>query len=239
MIRNVFDHLDSVTIGVRFRSNFSIEDQFGNILDEILYSKDSFFSPTMFPAVHSNVNEKILYNPDTMNTITINASNIIVDLKTLEDKGKYLSNFHEHFKKDIINGIMKKYKITQIIRIGYINRFLFEREKLAQIFLDKTIGKTLEGIRDINLRFSRKFPIEESYVHEEINDYYTAIYNIIKKGNEDNLLIFLDFQRNYEPFLEASSQIEFDRFIEKMVSYNSKSFLEWINNNYGELNEVA
>ena len=97
----------------------------------------------------------------------------------------------------------------------------------------------MEGIKDINLRFSRKFPVEDSYVHEEINDYYTAIYNIIKKSDEDNLLIFLDYQRNYEPFLESSTQVIFNKFIEKMNSYTSKSFLDWINTNYGELNEVA
>ena len=147
MIKNVYEHLDSVAIGVRFRANFSIEDQFGNILDEILYSKDSFFNPTFFPAVHSNVNEKILYNPDTMNTITINASNIIVDLRTVENKDKFLTDFHQHFKKDIINGIMKKYKITQIIRIGYINRYIFEKEKTVKYFLIKQLAKLWKGLK--------------------------------------------------------------------------------------------
>lgn len=232
--------LISIAIGIRFRANFSIEDKLGNIVDEILFSKDAFFNPGYFPMIHSGINEKTLANKDTGNTLTINSSNIVLEVNLeSENRDSELSGIQESFKREIVAGIMKKNKITQINRIGYINRYLFSSEKLATNFLDKSIGNTISGINDINLRFSKKLMVEESLVKQDINDYHNAIYNIVKKSDKNELFVSIDFQRYYDPFLGDSSLIEYDNFLQKVEGYNSKDFLEWLNNNYGDkTNEV-
>ena len=234
MIDNVHEFLVGIVIGIRFRANFSIEDQLGYIVDRILYSKDSYFNPTMFPKVLGRVTEKILINEKTENSLTINNSNILLEIN-LEQKGnlKYLDQIYENFDKQIINGIMNHYKITQINRLGFVSRYLFDKPELAANFLDKTIGKTLEGVNDINLRFSKKYPAEEALAKKEINDHHNVIFNVIKKADLKELFISMDFQRYYDPFLDSAPQLRFQSFIETMQSYNYKEFPHWLNHNFG------
>lgn len=232
MISNLNDCLDSIVIGIRYRANFSITDNFGSILDEILYSKGTFFNHNFFPLViHSKVDEKVLFNEDNKNSLTINSSNMIIELHDTDKIN--LKEIVESFKSQIVLGIMKKYKITQINRIGFINRYIFKVPTLANNFIEKTIGETLEGIKDINLQFSRKYTISEALVKKDINDHYNAIYNVIKRADKDELIISVDFQRFYEPVLESTSLIKYDQFIDKVYIYNSEDFLSWLNNNYG------
>lgn len=232
MISNIDDCLESIVIGIRYRANFSITDYFGSILDEILYSKGAFFDQDFFPLViHSKVDEKVLFNKDNKNSLTINSSNMIIELHDTDKVN--LKKIVESFKSQIVLGIMQKYKITQINRIGFINRYIFKEPTLANNFIEKTIGETLEGIKDINLQFSRKYSISEALAKKDINDHYNAIYNVIKRADKDELIISVDFQRFYEPVLESTSLIKYDQFIDKVYIYNSEDFLSWLNNNYG------
>ena len=63
------------------------------------------------------------------------------------------------FNTEVINGIMRIFKIKEIVRLGYVKRYVFKIEQLAKRFVDKTIGKTLGGINDINLSFSKRLPV--------------------------------------------------------------------------------
>lgn len=231
MISNLNDYLDSIVIGIRYRANFSIADNFGSILDEILYSQGAFFNQDFFPLViHSKVDEKVLFNEDNKNSLTINSSNMIIELHNINKVN--LEKIIESFKSQIVFGVMKKYKITQINRIGFIRRYIFKEPNLANNFIEKTIGETLEGIKDINLQFSRKCTISEALVKKDTYDYYNAIYNVIKRADKDELFISVDFQRFYEPVLESSSLIKYEQFIDKVYIYNLEDFLTWLNKNY-------
>lgn len=235
MIENLKDYLVGIAIGIRFRANFAIEDRLGSIADRILYAKDSFFNPKMFPRVLSDGGEKRLINDTTMDYLNINNSNIVIELNI----GKQTSvddipNIHNRFNQDIVNGIMKEFKITQINRAGYIKKYLFKIEELPKIFIEKTIGGTLEGVSDINLRFSKRYPIEVALAKKNVNDYYNAIYNIIKIAGKDEIFMSIDYQRYYDPFLDNTSQLNFPEFVDKVERYNSKSYLEWLNKYYGK-----
>lgn len=64
MAFDLIDSLIGITIGIRFRSNFSVGDNLGNIVDKILYSKDSYFNPKVFPKALGTLDEKQLINFD-------------------------------------------------------------------------------------------------------------------------------------------------------------------------------
>lgn len=232
MLDKIEKNLIGIVIGVRYRANFSIEDSLGEIVDKILYSKNSFFNPNIFPLVKNNVNEKILHNQNG-NKLTINNSNIILDIVfddvfRIEDYEKIISKFH----KDIIEGVMKKYKITEINRLGLINRYLFPMKELAKSFVSKTIGGTLEGVNDINLTFSKKIPAPEAMVKKEIFDYHNVIFNVIKQSDKEELFISIDYQKYFDPFVTAVQDIKFNDFIKKVNGFNSKNYLTWLNKNY-------
>ena len=107
-------------------------------------------------------------------------------------------------------------------------------EELAKKFVDKTIGQTLGGINDINLSFSKRLPVNEALVKQYVNDYDNAIFNVIKKADLNEIFMSIDYQRYYEPFLESSSQIQFDEFISQADGFTQKKYLAWLNSNYIE-----
>jgi hypothetical protein len=239
MITNLEEYLIGIVIGIRFRANFSIEDQLGQIVDHVLYSKDSFFGPSVFPKVYNRVNEKILINEDTNDNLRIDNSNIILEVNFIENSTgfhkKDVSKIYKNFHNQIINGIMKKYKIREIIRIGLVKRYLFDIDALADSFVDKTIGRTLEGVNDINLRFSKKLPVTEAFIKKDIYDYNNVIFNVIKTADRDEIFMAVDYQQLFDPFLSASSHIKFDEFINSVNSFNDNKYLPWLNSNYGEI----
>lgn len=234
MITDLAPALKSSVVGIRYRANFSIVDNFGSMLDEILYEKKSFFNETFFPLVqHTKADEKTLWNNENGNQMTINSSNVILELNLDRDsKLEFRKTALDAFRDQIVKGILKKYKIVQINRIGYVNRYLFPLKDLADNFINKTLGLTMENIRDINLRFSKKYPLPEALTKKDVFDYHNAIYNVVKSSDKDEIFFSIDYQRLYEPFLESSSLIEFDIFTESAERYNNNVFLNWINENY-------
>jgi hypothetical protein len=237
MITNLNDYLIGCAVGVRFRANFSIEDQLGRILDTILYSKNSFFDPKVFPRVGGSVGQKVMLNEVTDDQLRIDNSNFILEIQFGHDQGfkqpdydKILINFNDQ----IIQGVMTKFKIQQIVRIGLINRLLFPLKDLAQSFVDKTIGKTLEGVSDINLRFSKKMPVPEALVKRDVNDWSNAIFNIIKKADAEEIFMSVDYQLYYSPPLEQATQIEFAPFKKAANAFLEMRYLPWLNTNYVE-----
>lgn len=236
MIKNIDDYLIGIVIGIRYRANFSIEDSLGAIVDKILYDKNSFFNPKIFPLVQNTTIGRILINDNNSDKLTINNSNIILDL--LFDGSFNKDNYElivENFKQQIIDGLMKKYKITEITRIGLVKRYLFPIEDLAQSFIDKTIGKTLKGINDINLRFSKKIPSSDALVSKDLLDYNNVIFNIIKQSGKNELFTSIDYQKYFDPFLTSVDELKFNEFVKSANYFNSDNYLPWLNKNY--LNE--
>lgn len=232
-IKNIDEHLLGICIGIRYRANFAIGDSLGAIVDKILYDKKAFFGPKIFPLVRNNSSEKILFNDKNNDKLTINNSNIVLDLYfdgsfKITDLNAILENFNEIF----IEGIMKHYKITEINRIGIIKRYLFKDESLANSFLSKTIGQTIDGINDINLRFSKKFPTPDAMVQKEIFDYHNAIFNIIKHADQKELYMSIDYQKYFDPFLTTSTEMKFKEFAKVVDNFTGTNYLTWINKNY-------
>ena len=139
MIENLNEYLKSIVIGIRFRVNFALEDKLGSMADSILYPKNSYFNPKLFPTVMTPPGGIMLINQQTNDHISINNSNIILELnfngqKTFNDVPEIRDRYHQ----DILKGIIGKYKIMQINRIGYVNQYLITTDNFPnQIFIHK------------------------------------------------------------------------------------------------------
>ena len=108
-------------------------------------------------------------------------------------------------------------------------------EDLAQSFINKTIGQTLEGINDINLRFSKKMASQDAKVKREVLDYRNVIFNIIKHADKNELYVSIDYQKYFDPFLTNVDNLKYSDFISKANNFYNKNYLSWLNKNY--LNE--
>ena len=94
--------------------------------------------------------------------------------------------------------------------------------------LKNTISGSLLGINDINLRFSKKYPLKDSKLKKQVYDYHNAIYTIIKKANENIINISIDYQWVFSPILERPSMIDFDNFVKTVNRYNDNDVNNWL-----------
>jgi len=232
---DISQYLVGIAIGVRFRANFSIEDQFGKIVDDILYRKNSSFGPSIFPSVQSAVGGRMLINEGTGDRLTIDNSNFILEMGSSDRmSAAELLRYIEAFDKEIILGVMRAYGVREIMRVGFIRKYIFTVETLAHRFVDKTIGSSLEGVEDINLSFSKKMPTGDAVAQRDVDDYHNAIFNVIKHADKKEIYMSVDFQRLYLPFLPNVSEMKFSQFISDAEGFNERKFLQWLNKNYIE-----
>lgn len=245
MITNIKEYMNSITIGIKYGPNFSIQDMSGKIIDDILYSKNEIFNSLFFPEMNTSQNFKQLINTTTNNQLMISERDLILTCSTEWEKGSIyikandnkkhkLGIIIDEFNKLIINNIMKSYKFSRINRIGYVSRYEFPFKDFSNSFIHKTIGNKEDEITDMELKFSQRYPLKQEFLQKDVYDFNNVIYNIIKRKDSDFLQVSCDFQRYYEPTLDSSIMIDFKSFIDKGEKFNNFEFKEWINKNYGK-----
>ena len=222
-------------IGVRYRKTFTVADNLGAIVDNILQSKQSKFKSRIFPYIqHIDRDEDVLFdfeNNIPQNKLTINTSNIVLDVQNM-DKISFKDGI-EAFRDTIFKYIMHEYSIGYINRIGFINRYILKDNDIIDKFIKGTVGRGINDVNDINLQFSKRLPLTESLVKQGVDDYHNVIVNIIKKNAKEELFLSVDYQLYYSPMLEKASQIDFDRFLKNANDYIQKHLLGFLNNTYG------
>lgn len=227
--------LEGFAIGLRYRANFSIEDQIGKFADQILYSKDAYFNSKIFPMVNrQQPKEAILFSPkgggeDLLNqSLIINNSNIILDVNFNESlKKDAYSRTIEKFNTDIIEGIVKNYGIVGISRIGLIKRYSFDNHELIKSIINK-ITNLEEPANEVQLRFSKKFPTEAAFLKQKVYDHRNVIYILTKQIHEASIKISVDYQYYFDPLADKISQIKFTDFIKRAEHYNQTNFQKWL-----------
>jgi hypothetical protein len=236
MIENLDEFLVGIAIGVRFRPNFSIEDQLGRVADDLLYKSQSSFG-RLFHEVRAAVGGtgKQLFNRSTGDVLTIDNSNFILELGvspsiTVDEIHHLISAYNE----EVIHGVMKSCDVRQIHRIGYVCRYIFTIEDLAHRFVNKTIGRSFEGVDDINLAFSKRIPSEAAIAQRYVNDYHNVIFNIIKYADKSEIYMSVDYQKLFDPLLPSVNEIPFGPFIQSAERFNRDNYLPWLNTYYVE-----
>jgi hypothetical protein len=232
MINNLDDNLIGIAIGIRFRSNFSILDNFGKIIDCIMGSGDSFFTPYFSQVAETSIHQRLLVSENTEDKLTIDTSNIILETFFNDDAIFKLSDLPEiinNFDKLIIKGILRDFGIKDITRLGYVKRYLFTDENVIKRCLENTIDNYFKEINELNIHFSKKIILFNTLLKPDKNDYENAIYNFAKEPDKDEVFIALDYQRFYKPHLETSMKIEFPQFIERATKYSNDNLLTWLN----------
>jgi len=235
MIENFDEYLTGIALGVRFNPNFSVRDNLGSIADEILYQKDSLFNPTVFPKVLTTEDhQQILINEDTNDQFRFNNLDFILEVN-FKDEHNFsvtdLNNIIQKFESHIISDVMQKFQINNIRRIGFIRKYLFSDDVIAEKFIAKTIGRLIEGVTDCDMRFVKKIPLYESIAQQELNDYDNVIFTVNKKPDTKDLVLHFDYQSVFDPPLPKSTSIKFKPFIQKATNYYETHLIPMINQN--------
>ncbi len=83
--------LTGFVLAVRFNRSFSIDDNIGSIVDDILLHKSQLFNEKLFETINSYQNARVLLSKQG-HKLTINIDNIILEYQTPYD-------FEKNFEK--------------------------------------------------------------------------------------------------------------------------------------------
>tara|TARA_Y100001937_G_C7082106_1_gene313511 strand:- start:477 stop:1187 length:711 start_codon:yes stop_codon:yes gene_type:complete len=219
---DIAEHLISISLGVRFRANFIIDDELGAIVDHLLYQKGSFFTPERFPKVRNKLNEKALINDQTNDYLLINNSNIILNYGVANrlDDPISIEYLIGAFEEGVIEGVLGEYKISQMNRLGYIRRYSFSEAAFVRNFIGDRISIVDPEADSLNLTYSKRLPLTEALARKSVNDYSNVILNFNKPPEADSLTLSVDYQRYFDPFVEYVDQLRFEEFISDAHKYN-------------------
>jgi len=101
-----FNYLKKLAIGIRYQVNNSLEDDFGKICDDVLFTKKTPFSPNYFSFVANDPSMKTLHNKETGVYLSIKNTDLIFD-DILSKSKKELDKFLGQYEKFIFDNINK------------------------------------------------------------------------------------------------------------------------------------
>lgn len=220
----IYSSINKVVLGLKYKS-FKVPDISGEIVDEILYDKESPFNPEFFPYTTSIVNGKVLENDEKGHSLHIDTENFIFTL-SLDNVGKEDINKLQTVYASFFVKLLSKYRINNIQRLGII--FIHELDLNAKLdtFLSDFTNNKLSEFNEANITFAKKIPAPQAVVKQGIEDYYNAIFVFSKK--KSRTIVNLDYQKYLQPQAENIKEADLIEFIAKAKDYLSDNFYDWL-----------
>jgi len=226
-------YLSGIGIGVKFRNNYSIEDYLGSIADVLLYSKNGgLLNYITFP-YHSSgfiTPQMSLTNESTGDSLSINASNIILDINFSEEIPKEKSEdlINEYFTA-LTQKIYKIVNIHEIRLVGLVHKYVIDDEKSTKAVHRKFKELTVDDATSVTLNFSKKIILPDSKLKKGYDDYENIICTLSTIHERKNVYFFqVDYQHVYDPRLDSIIDIPYKDFVKKAIHYNTDNMSQWI-----------
>lgn len=216
-----------ITIGIRIKRSFRMEDIAGNMIDDILNAEGSPFSDKTFPAVESSHLQKRLFNEETGEYLRINTDDIILNVRVERNFDVKI----EWIKTDVLGylgeHLFKKFDIKNIQRFG----ILFSHELKSSIKLRESITQLLTEASvkkpdRIDISFSKKDTAVEGLLRSGVDDFKNKIYTL--RESDEKIEASLDCQYYYTPLMEDLRDCFIDKIINDSVAYLEKDFYPWL-----------
>lgn len=223
--------LSGLSIGMRFRSNYGLDDKIGEILDNILFSKKTYFNPDVFPYTSKGPGDNKLYNLETKDYLQITSNDIILDINFSEYNGFAKDQMNEiisEYESSILKSIKDIYAVKDIFRLGIIKKHLFNNDQFNKKVFTSNMIDDVSGVDEYSISFQKRMPKIESLTNKEINDYRNAIFNAKKKPGSDGLIVTIDYQNYFDPTITDISDLEYRTFISDADKYYNSSFKNWV-----------
>lgn len=210
------DNIFELICGIRFQNAFKIFDNFGSIVDEILYSESGrkIFGEDYYNSINDGGYQRILCNDKNNNSLKITQNNLILS--------HTVKNFDKDF--DFIKNVITKHLVPKIInqnilvvnRIGLVFMSSFNDNnilKFKNCFLNENECKNIT-----DFRFSTKEPTAAGSVLTDKNDYINKIITVGKIDFNHNGISF-DYQKHFIP-----PRAEIGNVIDSFFSDAQKAF---------------
>ncbi len=221
------NHIIGITLGIRYAKSFRIPDIAGEIVDSILYGRNSPFDPKVFPRIQENsARERTLYNPETTEYFRINTDDIIIGLTVDNDFDKKVSWFIDKIFPYLKNDIFPKYEIKNIKRIGIIFDHKISKQKEIEEAISVLTKKNLYEVDNVNISFSKKTASSEALYRKGVGDYKNVIYSFFEEN--EALLARLDYQYYYKPVVEDLRDCFGERVLNDAQGFLIGTYHKWI-----------
>ena len=195
------NNIIGLILGIRFNRSFRIPDISGDIIDNILYSKETPFGTNFFPKTEGiSGQEKTLFNPKTFEYLRINSDDLILGIEVnnnFEEKFNWIKNDVLNYFKNVL---FYNYNIKNIRRLGIIFAHKLGKNKKLYDAVSLLTENEVSEADNINISFSKKAPVIESLFRKGVDDYKNRIYNI--QELEEAIYTDLDYQYYYKPAIE-------------------------------------
>lgn len=223
------DNLVGFVVGVKFRPNWAIEDKLGQIIDEILYSKDSSFNFNIFPRTNAAIGQKTLVNEETGDQLTVNRTNIVLDINFSEQLTKgNMDKYVNEFLKVITEKVYKIVDIHEVFMLGFVNKYIIKDKTAIEKITGLFDNAKITDINSLNISFTKKILLAESKAEKSINDFESVIHTIVKPPTLEEFLLHIDYQHYFEPKLDSIIDLRYGEILARAKSYNNTNMQEWI-----------
>ncbi len=212
--------VENLILGIRYSRSFRIPDISGEIVDEILYGNNTPFGPDVFPNLNDYSDEKILHNKQTGNFIRINSDDLILRI-TVKNFDKDFTNLLEKQVPYVVNNVIMKFGIKNILRFGMVFRHKFSSSSVLEDLVKNFTTESIQNPNNVSLSFSKK--LESSTANlSGIDDYVNTIHTFAKI--ESGMIAELDFQKYFIPPREDIRDAKIDTFINEARRYVVNNF---------------
>ena len=222
--------LKGFVFGIRVSKSFYLEDKLGAILDELLYTKDSAFGPSLFPRVQEGTGAKILYNQETGDKLTVTHSDFIFEYTVKNDFESEFKKYLIAFRDLVTKQVFKNFGVQYIARFGFIVKAELNKNDAVTNSVHDIIKQSYNGFTpdSYSLRFNvkEKKPLKIQNVVTQDFDNTIVTYD---KSNEDNpLVLSVDYQKYFRPELNeiGDSKISFEEFCKSSYERYKKDYFE-------------
>lgn len=221
--------LQGFVFGIRVSKSFYLEDKLGAIIDELLYTKDSAFGPSLFPTVQEQNTAKVLFNQQTGDKLTITHSDFIFEYTVKHDFDVELNRYLDAFKSLIIKQIFKKFDVRNIARFGFVIKSELEQYDSMTDSVHDIIKADYVGYAPDN--YSLRFNVKEKKpvkIQDIVTEDFDNIIITYDKANEKSPLIYsVDYQMYFKPELNyiSEARLSFEDFCRKNYEKYKKRYL--------------
>lgn len=220
--------LTGFVLAVKYNRCFSIEDNLGSIVDDILLHQSKLFDEKFFENVNSYPNARVLLSKKGHKMI-INSDNIILEYDSKENFDNEFDKYLNAYDKIVLKEIYKNYNIQKINRFGCIFKCEMERGNTTFNKVYEFLKEETKNIESISFRYNKTTKKPSDLDGELRTDFENEIVTYDKPTTENTIKFFVDFQRYFNPPFKHIQDVKPD-----FVNFVKNSFKTFKDKYYGE-----
>lgn len=191
--------IDGFAIAIRFNKSFSIADNFGAILDRLLYESDESFNNKIYQEFDSYLDARVLKDKEGKNKLTINSENFILDLSEIENFEKVFYQYVSAFQTTIAEKLFNQYDIHKINRFGCVFKVQLDESDIIIKTVEEILVANSSNPESLSLRYNCSHKKPKVIKGTITEDYENEIVTYVRDKRDSPMFLLKDYQYYFKP----------------------------------------